>query len=149
MVVDCLFGITWMTPLVFTIIVAVCTSTLSQLSFAFFTNKEFVKNSREEMKKMQKKLLSMKPEDKDYNELQNQLLDLNMQLMTHTLKPTLVTMIPFLAIFAYAKSVIPLDQPLINLPLSLPLIGSSFEFVGVYFITSILFSTILRKILGR
>ena len=101
------------------------------------------------MKKMQKQLSSMKPEEKGYNELQNQLLDLNMQLMTHTMKPTLITMIPFLAIFAYAKSVIPLDEPLLNLPFTLPLIGDSFEFIGVYLITSLLFSTIIRKVLRR
>jgi len=94
-------------------------------------------------------LLSMSPESKEYMELQNKLLDLNMQLMTHTLKPTMITMIPFLIIFAYAKSVIQLDQPLITLPVTLPIIGNSFEFIGVYFITSIICSTILRKLLSR
>jgi uncharacterized membrane protein (DUF106 family) len=147
--VTMLFGMEWLTPLVFTVLVAVFTSSISQLSFAFFTNKEFIKNGRGEMKKMQKRLLSMKPEEAGYAELQNKLLDLNMQMMSHTLKPTLITMIPFLAIFAYAKSVIPLDQPLITLPFTLPLVGNSFEFIGVYFITSIIFSTIIRKVLRR
>ncbi|MBN1923915.1 MAG: DUF106 domain-containing protein [Nanoarchaeota archaeon] len=146
---DYLFGITWLTPLVFTIIVSVLTSTLSQLSFAFFTDKDLLNNSRNEMKKMQKDLTKMSPESKDYIDLQNKLLDLNMQLMTHSMKPTLVTMIPFLLIFMYAKSVVPVDQPLISLPFSLPLIGESFEFFGTYFITSIIFSSFLRKILRR
>ncbi len=138
-----------MTPLVFTILVALVTSLLSQLSFAFFTKKDFIDNSREEMKSMQKRLLSMSPEAEDYMALQNKLLDLNMQLMTHTMKPTLVTMIPFLAIFMYAKSVVPSDVPIISFPFSLPLIGTSLEFFGTYFISSILFSMIIRKVLRR
>ena len=147
--VDFLFGITWLSPLLFTIIVSLLTSTLSQLSFAFFTNKDFIKKSREELKEMQNKLKSMKPEDEEYVTLQNKLLDLNMQVMTHSLKPTLINTIPFLVILTYAKSIIPLNQALITLPFSIPLAGASLEFVGVYFICSFAFSSILRKILGR
>lgn len=147
--IECLYGIEWLTPLVFTIMVALLTSTLSQLSFKIFTDNTFLKDSQKEMKKMQKRLLKMNPEDEEYMKLQNQLLDLNMQVMTHSLKPTLLTMIPFLIIFGYAKSVIPLDQPLITFPFSIPLVGNSLEFIGSYLITSLIASSVLRKVLGR
>ena len=147
--VDYLFGITWLSPLLATIILSLLTSTLSQFSFKFFTNKDFIKKSREELKEMQAKLMKMKPEEQGYVELQNKLLDMNMQVMTHSLKPTLINTIPFLIILTYARSIIPLDQPLITFPFSIPLMGTSLEFVGVYFLFSIIFSTILRKILGR
>ena len=98
---------------------------------------------------MQKKLKKMKPEEEEYVELQNKLLDLNMKVMTHSLKPTLINTIPFLVILTYARSIIPLDQALISFPFSLPLVGTSLEFVGVYFLCSFLFSSIIRKIIGR
>ncbi len=149
MVVEYLYGITWMTPLVFTLLISFVTSLISQAAFAFFTDKEFMKNVQAEMKSLQKELLKMNPAEPSYLEKQNRLLDINMQLMTHTMKPTMVTMIPFLLIFLYAKSVIPSEQPLIMLPFSVPLIGASFEFLGTYILSSIIFTAIIRKIMRR
>ena len=146
---DYLFGITWMTPLLFTIIVAFTTSFLSQLAFSVFTDKKFVNESKEKIKSMQKKLLSMKPSSDEYSKLQTEMLDLNMQLMSHTMKPTLITMVPFLILFMWVKSIIPVNQPLVKLPLSLPVVGNSFEFFGVYFITSFVSSWILRRLFQR
>ena len=146
---DFLFGLTWLTPLIFTILVASLTSTISQFTFAIFTNKEFMTTSRKELKRMQKELLGLKPEDKGFISLQKKMMDLNMQLMNHSLKPSLFTTIPFLIIFSYAKSVVPMDIPLINLPFSLPIIGNSLEFFGVYFIVSLTLSMVLRKVLKR
>lgn len=149
MVVEYLYGLTWLTPLVFTIGIATITSLISQVSFALLTNKEFMKSSREDLKNMQKELVNMKPEDSNYQAKQTKLLELNTKVMKHSMKPSLVTMIPFLAIFAYARSVIPMDQPLINLPFNLPIIGMSLEFLGVYMIISLILSMVLRKVFGR
>ena len=54
-----MYGITWLTPAIFTMFVALFTSLVSQLMFVFFTNKEFISDSRNEMKKLQKKLKEM------------------------------------------------------------------------------------------
>ena len=144
-----LYGITWLSPLVFTAIIALLTSAVSQLSFIFFTDKHFLKHGQEEMKRLQKELLSSNVQDPSYNEKQSKLLDLNMSVMTHSMKPTLITMIPFLLIFLYAKSVVPLDEALIKLPFNLPFAGDSLEFIGTYVVFSMLFTTILRQILRR
>lgn len=143
------YGMHWLTPLVFTVLIAFLTSFLSQLAFSFFTNKEFLKNGQSEMKALQKELLAMKPTDAGYSEKQNKLLDLNMAVMTHTMKPTLITMIPFLVIFFYARELVPSDQPLVYLPFSVPFAGSSLEFIGTYLVFSILFSALLRKAAKR
>lgn len=147
--VDYLYGITWLTPLVFTILISLLTSIISQLSFKLFTNNAFLKQGLKETKELQQKMLKMNQDDKEYMDVQNKLLDLNMKLMSEQFKPTMITMVPFLLIFAYAKSVIPMDQTLIDLGFNLPLIGRGFEFFGVYFIVSIIFSNILRKLLNR
>jgi uncharacterized membrane protein (DUF106 family) len=147
--VDYLFGITWLTPLIFTLILSLITSLISQLCFKFIVNNKFIKESMAEMKELQQKLLKMSTSDAEYEALQSRLLDLNMKAMTEQLKPSLITMIPFFLLFAYAKSVIPMDQTLIYFGFELPLIGAGFEFFGVYFFSSMIFSTILRKILNR
>ncbi|VVB76586.1 Uncharacterised protein [Candidatus Tiddalikarchaeum anstoanum] len=144
-----LYNLPWLTPLIFTALIALLTSILSQLAFAFFTDKTFMKTGQEEMKKLQQELLKMKVDEQGYSEKQNKLLDLNMSIMTHTMKPTMVTMIPFLLIFLYAKSVIPTEQPLISFPVSLPFIGPSLEFIGTYILFSLIFTTIIRKIIRR
>jgi uncharacterized membrane protein (DUF106 family) len=147
--VEYLYGITWLTPLIFTIALSVITSLISQLSFKFFANNQFLKQGMKEAKELQQKMLKMNQTDKDYQEVQNKLLDLNMKLMSEQFKPTMITMVPFLLLFAYAKSVIPMDQTLINFGFSLPLLGEGLEFFGVYFLVSIICSNFLRKILNR
>lgn len=143
------YGIRWLTPIVFTALMALLTSIISQLSYAFFTNKEFIKNGTEEMKKLQKELLAMQPSEPAYLEKQNKMLDLNMALMTHTMKPSMITMIPFLLIFFYAKSIVTMDEPIILLPFSVPLVGSSIEFIGTYILFNLLFTTLVRQIIRR
>ena len=143
-----MYGITWLTPAIFTMFVALFTSLVSQLMFVFFTNKEFISDSRNEMKKLQKKLKEMNPSDEKYLETQSKMLDINMQLMSHTMKPTMITMLPFIALFVYVKSVVP-KGALVELPITLPFIGSSLGFLGVYFISSLVFSTVIRKIFRR
>jgi len=143
-----MYGIEWLTPVIFTVLVALFTSLVSQIMFANFTNKSFITDSRNEIMKIQKRLKEMSPNSEDYLETQSKMLDINMQLMTHTMKPTFITMLPFLGIFIYVRSVVP-EGPLIEFPFSIPFIGSSLGFVGVYFISSLFFSTIVRKILRR
>jgi len=147
--VEYLYGITWLTPLIFTIVLSMLTSLISQLNFKLFANNQFLKQGMKEAKELQQKMLKMDQSDKDYQEVQNKLLDLNMKLMSEQFKPTMITMVPFLLLFAYAKSVIPMDQTLIHLGITLPLIGEGVEFFGVYFLVSIIFSNILRKLLNR
>jgi len=147
--VEFLYGITWLTPLLLTIVLSILTSLLSQLSFKFFANNDFLKQGLKESKELQQRLLKMQQTDKDYLEVQGKLLDLNMKLMNEQFKPTMITLIPFLLIFAYAKSVIPMDQVLIPFGFKMPLLGEGLEFFGVYFIVSIIFSSVLRKVLKR
>ena len=147
--VEYLYGITWLTPLIFTIVLSITTSLISQLSFKFFANNEFLKQGMKETKELQKKMLKMDQSDKEYQEIQNKLLDLNMKLMSEQFKPTMITMIPFLLLFAYARNTIPMDQTLIHFGFKLPLIGEGLEFFGVYFLVSMICSNVLRKLLKR
>jgi uncharacterized membrane protein (DUF106 family) len=147
--VEYLYGITWLTPLIFTIVLSITTSLISQLSFKLFANNEFLKQGMKETKELQKKMLKMNQSDKEYQEVQNKLLDLNMKLMSEQFKPTMITMIPFLLLFAYARNMIPMDQTLIHFGFKLPLIGEGLEFFGVYFLVSMICSNVLRKLLKR
>jgi uncharacterized membrane protein (DUF106 family) len=147
--VEYLYGIAWLTPLIFTVAISLLTSLISQLSFKLFANNQFLKEGMKEAKELNQRMLKIDQSDKEYQEVQNKLLDLNMKLMSEQFKPTMITMVPFLLLFAYAKSVIPMDQTLINFGFKLPLIGEGLEFFGVYFIASMIFSGILRKLLNR
>lgn len=144
-----LYGISWLSPLLFTLLVSLLTSLLSQLSFKFFANGKFLKEGMKEAKEMQKNMLKMDAASKEYQEIQNKVLDLNMKLMTEQFKPTMITMIPFLLIFTYARNVIPSDLTLINFGIAIPILGEGLGFFGTYFFASMIFSTILRKVINR
>lgn len=144
-----LYGISWLSPLLFTVLVSLLTSVLSQLSFKYFANGKFLKEGMKEAKEMQKNMLKMDATSKEYQEIQSKVLDLNMKLMTEQFKPTMITMIPFLLIFTYARNVIPSELTLINFGFTIPILGEGLGFFGTYFFASMVFSTILRKVINR
>ena len=131
--------------LVSIIVIAFFLSLAVTLVYKFLTNQALMKELREQMKKIQDK---MKSNPDKAVELQKQAMSLNMKLMKESFKPLLITIIPFFAIFAWLKSVYN-GLVILNVPFHIPL--SSFEtglgWIGVYIICSLIFSTVLRKLL--
>ena len=127
------------------IIVAFLLSLVVTLVYKYLTNQVLMKELRGQMKKMQAK---MKAEPDKAVELQKQAMSINMKLMKESFKPLLITIIPFFAIFAWLKAVYG-GLVVLNVPFHVPL--SSFEtglgWIGVYIICSLIFSTVLRKLL--
>ena len=91
----------------------------------------------------------IKSDTKKVMDLQKRSMEISMEQMKHTLKPTLITMLPILIIFSWLQKTLPNTQVILNLPFSIPKPGlnSGFGWVGVYIITSIIFSLVMRKIL--
>ena len=88
-------------PLYTIVILSVSLSLMSMLATKLMTNQKKLKAHREELKKMQKKLKESRSDPKKSFKIQKEMMDLNMVVMKESFKPIIITMIPFLLVFAW------------------------------------------------
>lgn len=130
-------------------IIAVITAALSQVLYHIVVNHDFVDEAKEEIKGMQKELKNHKPGEKEYNEILNKQMSLNMKVMKQTMKPTMITIIPYMLMFAFLSRVYT-DMQILQLPFTLPIWNKDWlGWVGTFILFSIVISTILQQVLKR
>ena len=120
----------------------------STLVYKYATDQALMKAIKEEMKKLQAEMKANKENPQKIAELQGKLMPLNTKMMSQSFKPMILTIVPFLVIFALlgkvynGLTVIPLSFhfPLSNL-------ATGLGWVGTYVILSMIFTTVLRKAL--
>jgi uncharacterized membrane protein (DUF106 family) len=128
-------------------------SIIYQLVYEFATDRKKVTDMKNRMKNIREELKGMKPGSKPYNAKQSKMLDLNMDMMKLTMKPTMFTMVPFLLVFTvlrgtYANTgiLIPVPAFLSWIPLG---IGDGLGWMWTYIIFSMLFSTLIRRVTDK
>ena len=70
----------------------------------YTTNQEMMKNLKEEMKSYQKQRKELKNNPAKMMEMQKKAMESNMKYMSHSLKPTLITLIPIFLIFGWMNA---------------------------------------------
>lgn len=114
----------------------------STIVYKYATDQNLVKAMREEIKKIQDEMKQNKTNPQKIAELQSKAMPLNMKLMSQSFKPMILTLIPFIVIFALLGKVY---ANMIIIPL--PFWAGHLKWVGVYIIFSMIFTTAFRKIL--
>ncbi len=128
-------------PLPFLIILSAILSLMVTMVYKFLTDQVLMKELKADLKKYQEKMKENKGDLQKMSELQKESMAVNMRYMKQTMKPMLVTMLPFLAIFAYLKSVY---DGTIVIPLSFW--PGHLGWIGTYIIFSMVFTTGFRKL---
>ena len=114
----------------------------STLVYKYATDQALVKAIREEVKKIQEEMKTNKDNPQKVAELQNKAMPLNLKLMSQSFRPMLITIVPFILIFALLGKVY---GEIIVIPLSFW--EGHLGWVGVYVIFSLIFTTVFRKAL--
>ena len=70
----------------------------------YMTNQEMMKNLKDEMKSCQKQMKELKNNPAKMMEMQKKAMESNMKYMSHSLKPTLITLIPIFFIFGWMNA---------------------------------------------
>lgn len=70
----------------------------------YTTNQEMMKTLKEEMKSYQKQTKELKGNPTKMMEMQKKAMEANMKYMSHSLKPTLITLIPIFLIFGWMNA---------------------------------------------
>jgi uncharacterized membrane protein (DUF106 family) len=102
---------------------------------------------KDEINKLKVQMKTHRTDPDKLKEVQSKMMPLNMKFFKMSMKPTLITMLPFLLIFIGLRSVY--GDAIIIGPwgFSLPIIGNSLEWIGTYIIFSLVLSTVFRKLL--
>jgi len=86
------------------IILAFIVSSIVIIITKYTTDQSLMKKLKDDMKEHQKRVKELKHEPAKAMEAQKKAMEVNMQYLTHSLKPTLITLIPIIFIFAWANS---------------------------------------------
>jgi len=114
----------------------------STLVYKYATDQNLMKAMREELKKTQAEMKENKSNPQKIAELQSKAMPLNMKLMSQSFKPMILTIVPFIIIFALLGRVY---TDMIVIPL--PFWAGHLKWVGTYIIFSMVFTTVFRKAL--
>ena len=135
-------------PLISVISLSFLISLITTLVYKFTTDQNKLRVIREELKTIRKDMVEAKNDPKRMQELQSRSMEISMEQFKHGLKPMLITWLPAIIIFGFINKSLPADKIVWKLPFNLPKIGSNegFGWLGVYILSSLVFSTVLRKL---
>lgn len=120
------------------IIISLIITLITTLVYKYFTDQVALKKIRDDNQKLQEEMKNSKSDPKRMAELQKQMLQNGfMKPMKHQLKPLLITFIPFILIFSWLRTTY---TPMGKLAFGM-------GWFGIYIISSIVFSMILRKLM--
>ena len=136
---DSIFG--WAiqrSPLTGMVVVAFTLTLLVTIVYKIMTDQDMLKNIKQEMKDIRKEIKSASQDPTKMTELNKRSMEKSMTQMKHTLKPTLVTMLPLIFALTWLRNTYE--------TLTLNFFGIS-SWLWTYIILSLIFSISLRKIM--
>jgi uncharacterized membrane protein (DUF106 family) len=125
-------------PLTGLIIISFLIALISTLVYKFATDQNLMKNIKEEMKDLKNEIKKAANDPAKMDELNKRSIEKSMTQMKHSMRPTLWTIIPFLLVFVWLR------VEYTDLAVKFLWIDSWF---WIYFLFSIIFSLVLKKIL--
>jgi len=112
------------------------------LVYKYATDQSMLKQIREDMKKYQEQMKVHKGNAEKLSEIQKQIMPLQSKMMAQSMKPMIITIIPFIVIFKVLGDIY---TTMIVIPLSFW--PGHLGWVGTYVILSMIFTTLFRKVL--
>jgi uncharacterized membrane protein (DUF106 family) len=108
-----------------------------------------INKMKKDMNEKRKELKKMKPGTSAYTKLSEEVININLELSKMQLKPSIITIIPFLLLFLWMSTTFKNTPAFFILPFELPVIGNDIGWLLTYFIATMIFSAILTKIIDK
>lgn len=122
------------------IILSFIITLLITLIYKYTTNQLFMKEIKDKQKQYQKEAKELKHDPKLMMEKQKEAMKLTGQYFKHSMKPMIYTFIPIILIFGWMKTNFGAEK-ILNLGFI------NLGWLGTYIVFSIVFSSLIRKIL--
>ncbi len=121
----------------------------SKLAMVLTVDMKKVTELKKKIKEIRKETKQLKPGTKEHSKKYEEMTDINLELTKMQLKPTIFTFIPFILLFMWMREMFGKAPAFIILPFSLPIIGNDIGWLLTYLISTMLFSSIINKIIDR
>jgi len=124
-------------PLGALLLISFLLTMLISLAYKFFTNQKELKQHKEEMKVLQNEIKKLKDNPEKAMQKQKELMEKNFKMMGQSIKPMIITFIPIVILFGWLRGAYdPIGKLIFGL-----------TWFWVYFISAIIFSALIRKVL--
>ena len=132
----------------FILLISIVLSLIVALIYKYATDQAVMRDLKEQLKKYQQQMKEAKNDLNKLSELQKKAMEVNMKYMKQSFKPMIITMIPFLIIFWWLRTVYT-GVVVIPFNFHFPLSGleTGLGWIGTYIIFSMIFTTLFRKAL--
>ncbi|MFH0832057.1 MAG: EMC3/TMCO1 family protein [archaeon] len=136
-------------PLLCMIVFSLLVTIFITLLYKKFTNQERGKEIRKQQKEFQQKQKEFRNEPQKLLEMQNEMMKLSMEQMKESFKPLLISFLPLILFFGFLKNVYAQAGigDIVAWNVNLPLIGTGAGWLLTYIVLSMIFNSILRKVL--
>ena len=124
-------------PLGGLIIISFILMLFTTLIYKYFTDQEALKSIKSEIKDIQKEMKEFKHDTKKVMELQKKSFEKTMETFKYQLKPMLITFVPFIILLPWISGAFS--------PHGKIFLGMGW--FGTYFVLTIIFNIVLRKVL--
>ncbi len=131
-----------LSPFWFLLLISIALSVFVSLVYKFMTDQTLMKELKKDLKKYQAGMKDAKDDTAKVSELSKKAMSANMKYMKQTMRPMLITMLPFMLIFWWLRKIF---GEVIVVPLSFW--PGHLGWVGTYIIFSMIFTTLFRKLL--
>ena len=141
--------IVWgMPPWAFIIFASAVLSLVVTIIYRFATDQAEMKELKKQLKEFQDKFKQHKDDPNKMLEVQKEMSTVNMKYFKQSMKPTLITIVPFIIIFHFLGKIYT-TITVVPLPFHVPLstLETGLGWVGTYVIFSMIFTTLFRKAL--
>lgn len=132
----------------FILLISVVLSLVVTLVYKFMTDQTLMKELKKELKSNQKRIKEAKGDSEKMMAIQRETMHTNMKYMSQSMKPMIITIVPFLIIFAWLRSIF---EGTVVIPLGFHVPLSSLEtglgWIGTYIILSMVSTTLFRRLL--
>lgn len=126
-------------PVLGLIIITLVASLIVTLSYKYLTDQKKMKELKDSMKQMQTDVKNYKEDPSKMMEYNKEIMGKNLEYFKQGWKPMVFTLIPFLIMFGWLRTAYE--------GIDLNFLGLLHNWFWVYFIFSIIFTTILRKLM--
>jgi uncharacterized membrane protein (DUF106 family) len=134
-------------PLLSIVLFSLVITFILTLVYKWLIPQDKMKELKQKTKELQAKMKNEKDSEKLMG-IQKEMLQISGEQMRLSLKPMIFTFLPLIAVFAFLRGAYAGTGDLIYWGANLPIIGTGAGWLLCYIIFSIIFSIILRKILG-
>lgn len=88
-------------PFLAIVLISFAVTLLITIAYKYLTNQSLMKSLKDQQKEFQQRMKSLRDNPSAMMQVQKEAMKVNMEYMKHSLKPTLITMLPVLLIFGW------------------------------------------------